>query len=350
MADRASDTRGGARDSAAGDMRGSGGGASGTSAGGDASGTSARGDSLAHRMAAFVRDLQRRICSEVEEADGEQAFRIDEWDRPGGGGGVTTILEDGAVFEKAGVNTSEVFGMLPERMTSLLDFEPKPFFATGLSLVIHPRSPFVPTVHANFRYFALGADVHRPDDQWFGGGADLTPVYPYLEDAQHFHRVWRDVCDRHRSADYDAFKKACDRYFYLPHRSEARGVGGIFFDYVREDPLATFDFVREAGDAFLDAYVPIVARRRSEAYGAEERAYQELRRGRYVEFNLLFDRGTKFGIETDGRTESILMSLPPRVRWEYDRTPQPGTREARTMWFFQPRDWLKLGPSDVPAG
>ena len=300
-------------------------------------------------MASYVRDLQGRICRELEETDGGQAFRIDAWDRPGGGGGITAILEDGAVYEKAGVNTSEVFGMLPERMTSLLDVEPKPFFATGLSLVIHPRNPFVPTVHANFRYFALGADARRPDDQWFGGGADLTPVYPYLEDAQHFHRVWKEVCDRHPPADYGAFKAACDRYFYLPHRGEARGVGGIFFDYVREDPHAAFDFVREAGDAFLEAYMPIVARRRDEAYGAAERAYQELRRGRYVEFNLLFDRGTKFGIETDGRTESILMSLPPRVTWRYDHRPGPGSREARGMWFFQARDWLGLNPAEVPA-
>ncbi len=351
MSDQPHHTLGGARDSAGG-ARDSAGGARDSAGGGAGDSTrsgGAAGENLAHRMAAYVRELQRPICTALEDLDGGGRFRIDPWDRPGGGGGITSILEEGAVFEKAGVNTSAVFGTLPERMTTVLGVERKPFFAAGISLVVHPVNPYVPTVHANFRYFALGEDLDRPDDQWFGGGADLTPVYPFLEDAQHFHRVWRAVCDRHATAEYGAFKETCDRYFYLPHRGEGRGVGGIFFDYLRDDPEATFDFVRDAGDAFSDAYLPIVARRMKTPYGEKERAFQEFRRGRYVEFNLLFDRGTKFGIETEGRTESILISLPPRVRWVYDRTPEPGSKEARAAWFFVPRDWLRLSHSDVPG-
>lgn len=310
--------------------------------------SSRRPDSLAHRMEEYVRDLQQRIRTALEELDDVGRFRVDPWDRPGGGGGVTSVLEEGTVFEKAGVNTSAVYGTLPERMTSVLGAEQTSFFATGISLVIHPRNPFVPIVHANFRYFALGEDLIEPDDQWFGGGADLTPFYPLLEDAQHFHRVWKDVCDRHASADYASYKRACDGYFFLPHRGEARGVGGIFFDYERADPEAMFAFVRDAGDAFVEAYLPIAARRMAMEYGEDERRYQELRRGRYVEFNLLFDRGTKFGIETGGRTESILMSLPPRVRWTYDFQPEEGSAEGRAAWFFEPRDWLDLNESDIP--
>lgn len=302
---------------------------------------------LAHRMHDFIAHLQPVICRRLEEIDGRLSFRRDEWERPGGGGGVTATSEDGAVFEKAGVNISAVYGDLPERLARLLKVQPVPFFATGISLVIHPRNPHVPTVHANFRYFALGDDLARPRDQWFGGGADLTPYYPRLEDARHFHQTWKAVCDRHPSADYERFKRECDDYFYLPHRGEARGVGGIFFDYLRTDPEETFQFVKDAGDTFLESYIPIVERRKDSPYGDEEREYQEIRRGRYAEFNLLFDRGTRFGIETQGRTESILMSLPPHVRWRYDWRPDPGTREARAQWFFQPRDWLALSEDDV---
>ena len=306
---------------------------------------------MAHRMRRFVEALQIRITKKLEEFESSTSFRVDQWDRESdGGGGITAVIEDGEIFEKAGVNTSAVFGPLPDRMAEVLEVEAKPFFATGLSLVIHPRSPYVPTVHANFRYFALGDDLMNPDDQWFGGGADLTPYYPYLEDVQHFHRVWKEVCDRHSDvADYDAFKKECDDYFYLPHRSEARGVGGIFYDYLRDDPEGTFFFSREAGRSFLRSYLPIVERRKDEEWGERERDYQLVRRGRYVEFNLVYDRGTKFGLETDGRTESILMSLPPHVRWTYDHTPDPGTPEARAQWYFTPRDWLDLQPEDVPG-
>ena len=305
------------------------------------------GTPLAHRMHGYVQGLQQRIRTALEDLDGGQ-FRIDPWERPGGGGGVSSVLEDGDVVEKAGVNTSAVYGLLPDRMTSVLGVDKQSFFATGISLVIHPKNPYVPCVHANFRYFALGQDLADPDDEWFGGGADLTPCYPFLEDARHFHGVWRDACSPHAVADYGRFKEECDRYFYLPHRSETRGVGGIFFDYLRGDAEATFDFVTGAGDAFLESYLPIVRRRMSTSYGAAEREYQEIRRGRYVEFNLLFDRGTKFGIETHGRTESVLMSLPPRARWQYEWMPEPGSREMRAAWFFKARNWLELSESDVP--
>ena len=305
---------------------------------------------MAHRMKRFVEALQIRIIKRLEQADEDVSVQVDQWDRAEGGGGITAVLEDGALFEKAGVNTSAVHGPLPGRMAEVLEVDEKPFYATGLSLVIHPRSPHVPTVHANFRYFALGDDLMRPDDQWFGGGADLTPYYPRLEDAQHFHRVWKEVCDGHDSADYPAFKQECDDYFYLDHRNEARGVGGIFYDYLRDDPEGTFFFSREAGRAFLRSYMPIVERRKDEDWGEREREYQLIRRGRYVEFNLVYDRGTKFGLETDGRTESILMSLPPLVRWTYDHEPDPDTPEGRAQWYFTARDWLALSEEDVPAG
>ena len=306
--------------------------------------------SMARRMQRFVEALQIRIVKTFQDLDGSTGFAVDRWDREEGGGGITAVIEDGELFEKGGVNTSAVHGTLPARMAEVLEVDAKPFFATGLSLVIHPRSPHVPSVHANFRYFALGEDLMAPDDQWFGGGADLTPYYPHLEDVQHFHRVWKEVCDDHDAvADYEAFKQECDEYFYLPHRSEARGVGGIFFDYLRDDSEGTFFFVRDAGRAFLRSYVPTVKRRRDEPYGDRERHFQTVRRGRYVEFNLLYDRGTKFGIETDGRTESILMSLPPHVQWRYDFTPEPNTPEAHALWFFEPRDWLALTADDVPS-
>ena len=307
---------------------------------------------LAHRMKRFVEALQIRITKKLEEVDEGGTFDVDQWERSeGGGGGITAVIEDGNVFEKGGVNTSAVHGPLPERMASVLEVDAKPFFATGLSLVIHPRSPHIPTVHANFRYFALGDDLTQPDDQWFGGGADLTPYYPRLQDAQHFHRVWKRVCDRHDEvADYDQFKAECDEYFYLDHRNEARGVGGIFYDYLRDDPEGTFFFTREAGRAFLQSYLPIVERRRDAEWGERERRFQQLRRGRYVEFNLVYDRGTKFGLETDGRTESILMSLPPHVSWAYDYKPDADSPEERALWYFTARDWLALTEEDVPEG
>jgi coproporphyrinogen III oxidase len=287
------------------------------------------------RAAAYFQDLQQRITAGLEAVDGKGRFREDSWERPGGGGGRSRVLEEGGVFEKAGVNFSEVFGEMSEEFAKQVPGEGRTFTATGVSLVLHPRSPMVPTVHANFRYLTKG------DRAWFGGGADLTPYYPYREDAIHFHRVWKRVCEAHSPVvDYQRFKKWCDEYFFLPHRNEPRGVGGIFFDYFEGDFEKLFAFVREAGDAFLESYVPIVKRRMNEPYGERERAFQEYRRGRYAEFNLIYDRGTIFGLKTGGRTESILMSLPPRVRWVYDWHPEPGSREAELYEvFLKPRDW-----------
>ena len=298
-------------------------------------------------MQRYVEALQKRICKAFERLDGAATFSEDPWERPGGGGGLTRVISEGEVWEKGGVSTSAVHGQLPERMAHAFGVASSPFFATGLSLVMHPRNPYVPAVHANFRYFALGPDLHDPLDQWFGGGADLTPYYPDRANAEHFHRTWKRVCDDHDVADYAAFKQQCDDYFFLPHREEARGIGGIFFDYLRDDPEGTFLFVRQAGRAFLSSYVPLVERRVVTPYGEREREYQAFRRGRYAEFNLAFDRGTKFGLETGGRTESILMSLPPRVRWGYDWHPDPGTPEAAAQAFFQPHDWLGIGVDDA---
>src|SRR5262245_12202955 len=281
----------------------------------------------------FFKQLQDRMTRAIEDLDGNP-FREDAWQREGGGGGRTRVLENGGVFEKAGVNFSSVQGNLPEDFAAKIPLGTgTEFFATGVSLVFHPRSPMIPAVHANFRYLEKGAA------QWFGGGTDLTPCYPYAEDAAHFHRTIRAACDRHDPEFYPRFKKWCDEYFTLRHRAEMRGIGGIFFDYLQGDRDKLFAFVQDAGNSFLDAYLPIAKRRLHEPYGEHERQYQLYRRGRYVEFNLLYDRGTIFGLETRGRTESILMSLPPLVRWVYDFKPEAGSREAQALTFYQPRDW-----------
>jgi coproporphyrinogen III oxidase len=291
--------------------------------------------SFQQRAADYFRDLQDRIVAALEELDGTGRFREDHWERPGGGGGRTRVLLEGGVFEKAGVNFSDVQGEMSEEFSRQVPGEGREFSACGISLVLHPRNPFVPTVHANFRFLTKGSR------QWFGGGADLTPYYPYREDVLHFHRVWRDVCQRHAPLiDHERLKKWCDEYFFLAHRNEARGVGGIFFDYLEGDLEKLFRFVQEAGDAFLPAYLPIARRRRDESWNEEQKAFQEYRRGRYVEFNLIYDRGTLFGLKTGGRVESILMSLPARVRWWYDYRPTPGSREAElTDYWLKPRDW-----------
>jgi coproporphyrinogen III oxidase len=288
------------------------------------------------QAAAYFADLQDRICQGLTEVDGRGRFREDAWQRPGGGGGRTRVLADGGVFEKGGVNFSQVSGQLAEEFARQIPGEGRDFSATGISLVIHPRSPLVPTVHANFRFLTKG------DRQWFGGGADLTPYYPYREDVIHFHRTWKRVCEKHAPLiDYGRFKRWCDEYFFLPHRQEPRGVGGIFFDYLDDQLDARFAFVRDCGDAFLEAYLPIVRRRKGESFTEQQRVFQEYRRGRYVEFNLLYDRGTMFGLKTGGRTESILMSLPPVVRWNYDYQPEPGSREAELYDCLKPRDWAE---------
>jgi coproporphyrinogen III oxidase len=290
--------------------------------------------SLGDRAGAYFQDLQDRIVSALEELDG-QRFREDRWDREGGGGGCSRVLVEGSVFEKAGVNFSAVHGEMSEEFSKQVPGEGRAFTACGISLVLHPRNPMIPTVHANFRFLTKG------ERAWFGGGADLTPFYPFRDDVIHFHKVWQGVCLRHAgTVDYAHLKRWCDEYFFLPHRGEARGVGGIFFDYLEGDLEKTFAFVQDAGNAFLDAYLPIVRRRRGEPYTAAQKEFQEYRRGRYVEFNLVYDRGTIFGLKTGGRIESILMSLPARARWWYDYRAPPGSREAElTDYWLKPCDW-----------
>ena len=293
-------------------------------------------DALRSRVQAYVEDLQDRLCAALEAVDGGR-FREDRWKREGGGGGRTRVLEGGRVFEKAGVNTSAVFGELDPDFARELQGEGTGFFATGVSLVLHPRSPRIPTAHANFRYLEQGRGA------WFGGGADLTPYYLVDEDARHFHETLKQACDVHDPAAYPRFKAECDRYFFLPHRGEARGVGGLFFDGLGADAdhdlEARFAFLRSVGDAFGPAYLPLVERHLDDPFGDRERAWQLLRRGRYVEFNLVYDRGTLFGLQTGGRIESILMSLPPVVHFPYDPQP-PGPEEARLMEVLRaPRDW-----------
>jgi coproporphyrinogen III oxidase len=287
------------------------------------------------RTADYFRSLQDRICEALEHLDRKATFHEDIWDREGGGGGRTRVISNGAVFEKGGVNFSDVHGEMSEEFSKQVPGDGRFFTARGISLVLHPLNPMVPTVHANFRFLTKGSR------QWFGGGADLTPYYPWREDVIHFHRTWRDVCKRHEPLiDYQHFKKWCDDYFYLPHRKEPRGVGGIFFDNLEGDLEGQFSFVKDCGDHFLTAYLPIAERRAHEPYTAEQRTFQEFRRGRYVEFNLLYDRGTIFGLKTGGRTESILMSLPPVVRYLYDHHPPHGTREAELYdIYLKPHDW-----------
>src|SRR5262245_6766414 len=292
---------------------------------------------LRTRAAAYFRDLQDRICAALAELDGKTAFREDAWERPGGGGGRSRVLTDGGLFEKAGVNFSEVAGQMSEEFAAQIPGAGRDFTATGVSLVLHPRSPLVPTAHANFRFLSKG------QKQWFGGGADLTPYYPFRDDVVHFHTVWRRVCRRHEPlVNYRAMKEECDRYFFLPHRGEARGVGGIFFDYLESDLEQLFAFVRDCGDAFPEAYLPIARRRKDLPWAERQRHWQLVRRGRYAEFNLLYDRGTVFGLKTGGRVESILMSLPPLVRWEYDCRPEPGSPEAELVEvYLQPHEWAE---------
>jgi len=266
---------------------------------------------LFDRAAKFFSELQTDICNALAEVDGAAVFTADAWQRPGGGGGVARVLEGGALFEKAGVNWSSVDGELPAELADEMPGDGRTFRASGVSLVLHPRSPMVPTTHANFRCLTRGNAL------WFGGGADLTPYYLFADDAVHFHSTLAGVCDRHRPvADYGHFKAWCDEYFFLPHRNEPRGVGGIFYDrHDSGDFDRDFAFTRKVGEAFLEVYPAIVRRRMGEAWTAEEREEQLIRRGRYVEFNLLYDRGTLFGLKTGGNVESILSSMPPTVKW-----------------------------------
>jgi coproporphyrinogen III oxidase len=293
----------------------------------------------------WYRGLQSSFTAAIEEIDGAATFVSDIWSRPGGGGGDTRVLSAGRVIEKAAVNFSAVGGPVPEGLSELAAMGRR-FYATGVSIIVHPVNPHVPTFHANLRFLEFTAgDSDRPADgtatAWFGGGADLTPYYLYEEDATHFHRVMRAVCERHDIADHRGWKEACDRYFYLPHRREARGIGGLFFDRVAERLDEVWAFQQDLGIRLIDAYRPIVERRAAMEYGNAERRWQEIRRGRYVEFNLAWDRGTKFGLETGGRTESILGSLPPRASWEYGHEPDPASPEAALLRVLraEPRNW-----------
>jgi coproporphyrinogen III oxidase len=284
----------------------------------------------------FLSALQERIVAALEAVDG-QRFRSDAWQRAEGGGGLTRVIEEGGVFERGGVNLSRVQGMAlpPSATASRPQIAGRPWEAMGVSLVLHPRNPYCPTVHMNVRFFSAG------DVWWFGGGMDLTPYYGFAEDARHFHATCRDALEPFGAQRYARYKKWCDEYFHLKHRNEPRGVGGVFFDDLAEPDFDTcFALMRSVGEHFLPAYLPILERRKAMPFGERERDFQAYRRGRYVEFNLVYDRGTLFGLQSGGRTESILMSLPPRVAWRYDWKPQPGSpEEALYREFLVPRDW-----------
>ena len=300
----------------------------------------------------YIHKLQDAITSKLEAIDGKAKFHEDIWERPEGGGGRTRVIQNGNVFEKGGVNISGVHGKLPESMQAYFGVKNVDFFACGLSLVLHPKNPMVPTVHANWRYFEMypsasltAGEPKQIIDQWFGGGQDLTPYYLFDDDARHFHQVCKTACDNHNAAFYGKYKARCDDYFYNSHRNEARGIGGLFFDYCKKSEDMSmqnwYDFVTEVGNSFLEAYVPIVERRKDLPYTQKQRDWQEIRRGRYVEFNLVHDKGTLFGLKTNGRIESILMSLPPHVQWVYDHHPEKGSEEERLLNVLKnPKDWV----------
>lgn len=295
------------------------------------------------QVKAFLLQLQDEICRGLEQADGSGHFVEDAWSREGGGGGRTRVLRHSAVIEQGGVNFSHVYGdAMPASATAHRpELAGRKFEAMGVSLVIHPHNPYVPTSHANVRFFIAEKEGEEPI-WWFGGGFDLTPFYPFAEDVQHWHQVSRDLCQPFGDEIYPEFKSWCDRYFFLKHRNETRGVGGLFFDDLNRWPFAdSFAFMQAVGRGYLDAYLPIIERRKAQPYGEREREFQLYRRGRYVEFNLVYDRGTLFGLQTGGRTESILMSMPPLARWEYDWQPEAGTPEALLYTdYLTPREWL----------
>jgi coproporphyrinogen III oxidase len=294
----------------------------------------------------IVHGLQDQICTALEVADGRAKFLEDQWERSGGGGGKTRVLTGGDVFEKAGVNTSVVHGAVTEQMKIQLKMIADNWFACGISLVIHPNNPFVPTVHCNYRMIELQNDAGETTDLWFGGGTDLTPYYLYEDDAVHFHQTYKNVCDSFDRSFYYEFKQLCDNYFVNTHRdNERRGIGGIFYDHQRpslnHDLSFWMNFGKACGEAFTVAYLPIVERRKDNQFSSEHKYWQEIRRGRYTEFNLVHDRGTIFGLKTNGRTESILMSLPPTVRFDYNHQPASGSEEARLLEVcLHPRQWV----------
>jgi coproporphyrinogen III oxidase len=292
----------------------------------------------------YLLTLQDRICERLEREDGSRAFREEAWDRPEGGGGRSRVLEGGDVIEKGGVNFSHVHGerLPPSASANRPELAGRSFEAAGVSLVIHPRNPHAPTSHANVRFF-LAEKEGEPPVWWFGGGFDLTPFYGVEEDCRHWHRTARQACEPFGEDLYPRFKQWCDDYFFLPHRNEPRGIGGLFFDDFNEGGFDhAFGLMQSVGDAYIEAYQPILSRRKDTPFDQRQRDFQLYRRGRYVEFNLVYDRGTLFGLQSGGRTESILMSLPPLVRWDYNWHPQPGSAEAKLYdEFLPPRDWLK---------
>ena len=293
----------------------------------------------------FIRGLQDKITKELESIDGKAKFNEDLWERSEGGGGRSRIIENGNVIEKGGVNISAVDGPLPESMQKYFNVNKVDFFACGLSLVIHPFNPMIPTVHGNWRYFEMYDKNGNIIDQWFGGGQDLTPYYIFEEDVKHFHQSCKNVCDHFHPDYYSEFKTMCDNYFFNHHRNEARGVGGLFFDYLKKDKDFSledrFDFVTAVGKSFLDAYMPILKKRMKHRFTQAQKNWQEIRRGRYVEFNLIHDKGTLFGLKTNGRIESILMSLPPKVQWLYNHKPKEGSEEKKLLDVLKkPKNWV----------
>ena len=301
--------------------------------------------SLKNKFYHYIQDLQDTITSKLEAIDGKAQFHEDIWERPEGGGGRTRVIQDGDIFEKGGVNISAVHGELPQTMRTHFGVKEANFYACGLSLVLHPKNPMVPTVHGNWRYFEMYNEQGKIVDSWFGGGQDLTPYYLFNEDANHFHQVCKTACDKHNPEFYPKYKKHCDAYFYNSHRNEARGIGGLFFDYCRVSKEMSmenwYNFVTEIGDSFLESYVPIVEKRKNLDYTKAQRNWQEIRRGRYVEFNLVHDKGTLFGLKTNGRIESILMSLPPHVQWVYNHHPEKGSEEEKLIEVLKnPVDWI----------
>ncbi|WP_346236541.1 oxygen-dependent coproporphyrinogen oxidase [Niabella insulamsoli] len=303
-------------------------------------------DSIRDKWVSIIHQLQDDICKGLEQEDGAAVFVEDRWEREGGGGGKTRVIANGAVFEKGGVNTSVVHGPVTETMRKALGIGGSRWFAAGISLVIHPFNPYVPTVHCNYRMFELYDEEHKVMDRWFGGGTDLTPYYLMEEDARHFHQTYKNVCDNFSPDFYPAFKKVCDDYFVNTHRhNERRGIGGIFYDHqkadAQKDVAFWMDFGKACGNAFLPAYLPIVSKRKNTNFEAKHKYWQEIRRGRYVEFNLVHDRGTIFGLKTNGRTESILMSLPATVRFDYNYHPEPGSEEDQLLQVcLHPREWV----------
>ncbi|MDH4020072.1 MAG: oxygen-dependent coproporphyrinogen oxidase [Xanthomonadales bacterium] len=305
------------------------------------------------RVKSYLLELQDSICRGLEKEDGNGRFEEDLWQREAGGGGRTRVLEQGDVFEQAGVNFSHVFGnrLPPSATAARPELEGRDFQAMGLSLVIHPRNPYIPTSHANVRFFIAskpGAKEGEDDSiWWFGGGYDLTPYYPNMDDIIHWHRTAKETCQPFGDDVYSRYKQWCDDYFYLKHRNETRGVGGLFFDDLNEWGFErSFEFMQTIGNSYLPAYLPIVERHKDKQYGDRERAFQLYRRGRYVEFNLVYDRGTLFGLQSGGRTESILMSLPPVVNWRYNYRPEKGSAEGELEEYLRPRDWLGEGLED----